>query len=1735
MCAKYERSIQMKVKKILSVLLAVMLLFGIFGTVAFAHSGNKATHSHSVINSGNQEKSDRIIIDSADPSKGLIHQAENDSVLNSGDIWNFTAVPQLGYDFSHWTFPQKNNSNRLSSANTYGTNGEKIRVTYSSSNQHWYATAHFIEKPVTEINITFNFGTQSTQSSVTETYTVGDPITAPVPDADKITEGWEFNNTWSPDLPSSAKADMNGKTYKAQYSAIQYDITYNLDGGTNHVNNPSKYTVQSGFSLNHPTKTGYTFTGWSSGDFDGQKMTVSVSAGSTGPKEYTAHWTPITYSIKYNKNSSSAIGTMENSSHTYGDLPQKLSENQFTRSDHKFIGWATDNKTTSTVVYADQAEINSDLENTQGAVYNLYAKWAQTRSVTYYPNGATSGTVPSDLNGYINGETVTVLDNTGNLQRSSYVFAGWNTNQNGSGTTYTPGDTFSMGNSNVRLYAKWVSATKTYDHIDVRFAGQLTIDSQINGVSEDGYPKTINVTVSNVSGSFVAGGNTTNLPLGRFTYDAANKEWRATNISRFVWPSSVTINATLTDSDGKTYPFNYTFTGSEIARANANCHDQSGFDFDLSGESISKTITHDVTFKTSEGGKINGGTDDVKWTGVLDGTDFDTILPTLEPDSGYAFAGWSPSLPASGKVKGDGIYTATFEQVVVTGITLTGYEDVYDGDAHSIGVSGQQAGDTVTFSTNGVAYSADNPEFTNVGEYTVYVKVERDDALPFVGSATVKITPAALTVTADDFTITYLDPAPAYTAEIAGFVDGEDEDVLEGTLAFACDYEQGNAAGEYDITPSGLTADNYNISFVDGKLTVNKLFLTVKFEDWNGDEINTQSIEYGSSAAAPVDPTRGAGWYFIGWSSEGGLPVDAATINSTEVFESITYIAQYEYRFVVRPNASMVNGKIKVTYGDQVVILDANEPHTFTAVDGVNDVWFQGEPNNGYRFLRWNSAAYSGYVDDNGKRSKNIYSSTLFTPHVIFEAITYDIKYNLNGGKNHPDNPLTYTVEDAITLEDATRTGYTFNGWTPSSSIPLGSTGLKTFTAQWNANNYTVTYYGGEGTTGETDQSTHTYGSFQRLTANGFAKKGYTFAGWATSEGGSLRYINTQPVRNLTSQPGGIVNLYAVWLPKAYIVNYNRNGGSGTLMIPTAHVYDVERNLRPNTYTKVGYTFVGWAETADGELKYGDGVPVSNLTADYEFVTLYAVWVINEYDVTFVDHDGTELKVQTVEHGSGATAPEAPNNKVGYHFIGWDKEFDEVIDHMTVTALYAINEYDVTFVDHDGTELKVQTVEHGSGATAPAAPNNKIGYHFTGWDKAFDEVTGNMTVTALYAINVYTVTFVDHNGTVLKTQQVEHGSAATAPEGPGRTGYTFTGWNVAFNPVTGDLTVTAQYVINTYAATFVSNGGTDVPAQTVTYNALVSEPADPTRVGYAFSGWFVDSALTTEWNFALNAMPANDITLYAAWTPNAYTVRFENFDGSLIARRVVLFNGAATAPADPQREGYTFIGWDSEFNRITRNITVTAMFRINTFTVRFVDHDGTLIDEQIVDWNTGATAPTDPQRDGFTFTGWDAAFGAVTADLTVTAQYDAVAVIAPEPIPESPDTIIDDEPVPEAGPVNDWLWWLLLIPGIGLLIWLLFAWLLSVVPIAESVSSNGDGTYTVQWGYENRKLGKYTADEDKSVLSALVGKIMSTAKPPVEFEKGRQENVFTSVVNDGAKVQWKIGSRKAKVDLTKEK
>ena len=181
-------------------------------------------------------------------------------------------------------------------------------------------------------------------------------------------------------------------------------------------------------------------------------------------------------------------------------------------------------------------------------------------------------------------------------------------------------------------------------------------------------------------------------------------------------------------------------------------------------------------------------------------------------------------------------------------------------------------------------------------------------------------------------------------------------------------------------------------------------------------------------------------------------------------------------------------------------------------------------------------------------------------------------------------------------------------------------------------------------------------------------------------------------------------------------------------------------------------------------------------------------------------------------------------------------------------------------------------------------------------------------------------------GGIYAKQIVQAGEKAIQPDVPSRQGYQFTGWYLDdtkydFNAaVTGDMTLTAKWTAKSYTITFDTDGGSAVAPITQGYGTTINALAAPTKTGYTFMGW----------NPALPAtMPAGDMTIKAQWRINRYTITFDTDGGSEIAPITQDYGTQITAPADPTREGYTFIGWDKAIPATmpAGDMTITAKWK----------------------------------------------------------------------------------------------------------------------------------------------------------------------------------------------------------------
>ena len=317
-------------------------------------------------------------------------------------------------------------------------------------------------------------------------------------------------------------------------------------------------------------------------------------------------------------------------------------------------------------------------------------------------------------------------------------------------------------------------------------------------------------------------------------------------------------------------------------------------------------------------------------------------------------------------------------------------------------------------------------------------------------------------------------------------------------------------------------------------------------------------------------------------------------------------------------------------------------------------------------------------------------------------------------------------------------------------------------------------------------------------------------------------------------------------------------------------------------------------------------------------------------------------------------------------------------------------------VDEDELDFKgrsaIITIHLQSAQPLPVTPT-KTGYTFTGWytDEACtqlytkDTITSNITLYAGWRANTYTVNFNANGGsTSTASKTVTYDSTYGTLPTPTRTGYTFAGWFTSASggtqvtastkvAITATQTLYAHWTANSYKVTFDANGGSTPTAnKDVTYDSSYGTLPTPTRTGYTFAGWYTAKTGGSKVTDTTTLKTASAHTLYARWTANTYTIKFDSNGGSgSMADQSMTYDDASgklTANAFT-KEGCEFLGWstraggaveftdaESVMNLLKENgdsITLYAIWEIKTCTVTFMV-DGEVYVVVSVDYGTPA-------------------------------------------------------------------------------------------------------------------------------------------------------------------------------------
>jgi len=357
--------------------------------------------------------------------------------------------------------------------------------------------------------------------------------------------------------------------------------------------------------------------------------------------------------------------------------------------------------------------------------------------------------------------------------------------------------------------------------------------------------------------------------------------------------------------------------------------------------------------------------------------------------------------------------------------------------------------------------------------------------------------------------------------------------------------------------------------------------------------------------------------------------------------------------------------------------------------------------------------------------------------------------------------------------------------------------------------------------------------------------------------------------------------------------------------------------------------------------------------------------------------------------------------------------------------------YTVTFYSNGGSKVEKQKIKkyNNNTATRPTPPTNE-GYGFVNWytDDTFQTpydfdvlLTSDIDLYALWSDTIFIVTFnLNDNNAVHETQTVGEGGKATRPTNPTRNGYVFANWYSDMDfvsifdfdtPVNDNIVLYAKWLPQ-FTVTFHSNGGSSVPAQTVTQGEMAIRPENPTRSGYGFIRWCSDETLKTEYDFT-NPIFEN-IDLYAYWSETIYTVTFHGNGGVPETTNKTVGEGGTATPPDnnPTRDSFYFDGWyrdagcNQEYNFEDEIYNDTNLYAkwLPQYTVIFNSNGGSFVSTQTVTLGSKATRPADPAWSGYGFVKWctdeylnaEYNFSApVTANITLYAKWNAIINIAP--------------------------------------------------------------------------------------------------------------------------------------------
>ena len=1413
----------------------------------------------------------------------------------------------------------------------------------------------------------------------------------------------------------------------AQWTNVQYRVTFDGHGATGGTMADQEFGYGDAeyLATNCFVREGYAFTGWNTDPDGSGEFYEDGAEGSTIPAEQDetvvlyAQWRRNAYTVKFLPGA--GTGTMADQVFEVG-VAQKLSDNAFEYEGHEFLGWT--NRVAGGAIYANGQQVR-DLADEDGAVVRLNAVWdSNTFTVRFDANGGGGDAMEDQEFQY--GESDRLRENS--YTNANHTFVEWNTARDGSGVAYADGADGSRisqyAGDVVTLYAQW-----RRDRYLVRFDGHgATSGAMADQEFEYGYEQRLTQNAYGKTGYLFSHWNT-------------KADGTGTN---YVNHAKVTNphNAESELEDGGMLVLYAQWTNISY-RVEFNANGGTGT---MSGQTL------------GYGGSEFLNTNEFVWTN-------------------HAFVEWNTLPDGSGDAYADGA-VGTLIPALYDGDTVNLYAqwrwNIYSVRFNPTGGTGTMADQEFEFNErkqlapNAFTYSGhDFLGWTNRIDGTTYEDKQ------FV-----------INLTNEDGRVVNLYAVWDSHGFKVKFNKNDDE--AEGTMADQT-FEYGASTrlteNEFHLTNHtfvawNTTRDGSGVSYADksdgSMITDIDGDIVTLYAQWrlnryrvrfnpNGGagSMDDQEFEWGYTQRLSRCTFTKFGTKFNGWSLEPGGSVkylDNAKVGNlaSEDDAIVNLYAKWDtYEFNVRldPNGGTWTGG---EGGESVT----NLTFTYGAYGNlpVNDFFEKDKMT----FVEWNTAPDgSGAAYADGANGSMIVASENenVTLYAQWRKNRYTVEYDANGGdgKMEPDTFVVGEFPHRFKKCSFDAAGGQFLGWTTNTNVRTPQftdqgrisydlteeDGVTvTLYAIWDANKYTVVFDPGEG--GEAPSGIHTqefvYGTSKRLSENDYTRTNHVFDSWNThADGSGTSYADRAVGSRITTKPNDWVTLFAQWRPNRYYVKFNAHGGDGE-MDDQEFEHDDGHTLARNTFTRPGYEFDHWSGKTNGvEQTFEDAAYVINPgSRDGETVNLYAEWKANSYKVRFDrnggDTEGGDMAVQDFTYGGTTNLLTNAYTKAWHTFVEWNTEPDgsgegyedgangsRIVppadgDTVTLYAIWRPNAYTVRFHPRGGSgtmadqEFEVNTSERLSRNLFTAEGKEFLGWVTNKYASATTDVnyvdrqyvmnlaTNDGEIVTLYAkwnANSFTVNFdsnssdaLPENGAMPETNFL-YGTSQRLPTNIyTRTTHSFKEWNTypdgsgnsyadgtigsTITSVDGEqVTLYAQWRPNIYTVVFAPNGGTEGEdgkmepedfeygeSKRLTRNTFV-------RTGYVFKNWNNDPAGT---NVVFNDMQAvvnlcekdGDLyILYAQWTPNEYTVVFDqncdDADGDMANQKFTYGQTQKLTANAYTRVGYTFSGWNTEpdgtgdayangavGSRIDAVglVTLYAQWIPNTYTVAFDANDG---------------------------------------------------------------------------------------------------------------------------------------------------------------------------------------------------